>query len=100
MTGTRTFPVKITLNDHIPGPRRMEVEDLVKTFARSSEIIWLPSRFPRLVMLIEPGREDHSEPEKSSIFESPRMGPPSLSAMTALLEEKIKVCLAKPGPSS
>jgi hypothetical protein len=88
--------VKITLNDSIPEAQRPQVEKLVKTFARTSEILWLPSRFPRLVMLIEPGPEEPSDPEKSSIFEPPQKGFAPTSSMTAQLEDQIKACLAKP----
>jgi hypothetical protein len=88
--------VKITLNDTIPVARRPQVEALVKTFVRSPEIAWLPSRFPHLVMFLDPGSDDWSVPEKSSIFESPRAGMRSTAAMTAMLEDHIKACLAKP----
>ena len=90
--------MKITLNDSIPEARRPQVKKLVETFVRSPEIAWLPSRFPHLVMFVEPGPEDRSEPEKSSIFESPRAGMKSTASMTALLEDHIKACLAGPEP--
>jgi len=57
--------VKITLNDTIPENRRPQVEKLVATFVRKPEISWLPSRFPHLVMFVDPGTEEESEPEKS-----------------------------------
>ena len=90
--------MKITLNDSIPENRRPQIERLVNTFARKSEILWLPSRFPRLVMLIEPGPEEPSDPEKSSIFEPPQKGMAPTASMAALLEDQIKACLAKPAP--
>jgi hypothetical protein len=92
--------VKITLNDSIPVARRPQVEALVKTFLRSPEIAWLPSRFPHLVMFIDPGPGDQSEPEKSSIFESPPTGMRSTASMTAMLEDQIKACLAAPVPKA
>lgn len=92
--------MKITLNDTIPVARRPQVEALVKTFLSSPEIVWLPSRFPHLVMFIDPGPGDRSEPEKSSIFESPRVGMRSTASMTAMLEEHIKTCLAAPEPKA
>ena len=88
--------MKITLNDSIPVSRRPQVEKLVETIVRSPEIAWLPSRFPHLVMFLDPGPEDRSEPEKSSIFESPRAGMKSTASMTAMLEERIKAFLAAP----
>jgi hypothetical protein len=90
--------VKITLNESIPANRRPQVEKLVKSFASSSEIVWLPSRFPRFVMFIEPGPQDKSEPENGSIFESPQAGMTSLSSVTAILEDRIKACLATAEP--
>jgi len=96
----RKIPVKITLNDSIPEARRPQVEKLVKNFARTSEILWLPSRFPRLVMLIEPGAEEPSDPEKSSIFEPPQKGFAPTASVAAQLEDQIKACLAKPAPQA
>jgi hypothetical protein len=92
--------VKITLNDSIPEARRPQVEKLVSTFVRKPEISWLPSRFPHLVMFVDPGPEDSSEPEKSSIFESPRAGMKSTASLTALLEDHLKACLAAPLPKA
>ena len=88
--------MKITLNDTIPVTRRPHVEKLVQTFVRAPEIAWLPSRFPHLVMFVDPGPEDRTEPEKSSIFESPQAGMKSTASLTALLEDQIKAYLAKP----
>lgn len=93
-------PVKITLNDSIPENRRPQVEKLVQNFARNSQIVWLPSRFPRLVMLIEPGAEEPSDPEKSSIFEPPQKGMLPTASVTAQLEDQIKAYLAKPDPQA
>jgi len=90
-------PVKITLNDSIPADRRPQVEKLVQSFVRAPEISWLPSRFPHLVMFVDPGPDDRSEPEKGSIFESPRAGMRSTASLTAMLEDHIKACLAGPG---
>lgn len=90
--------MKITLNDSIPEDRRPQVEKLVRNFSRSSEILWLPSRFPRLVMFIEPGPDEPSDPEKSSIFESPQKGMKPIASMAAQLEDQIKACLSGPGP--
>ena len=91
--------MKITLNTRsIPDSRRPQVEALVKSFAKATEIIWLPSRFPRFVMLVEPGPEDKSQAEAGSIFESPLAGTRSLASVTEFLEGKIKECLAGPAP--
>jgi len=92
--------VKITLNESIPASHRPQVERLVKTLASSSEIVWLPSRFPRFVMFVEPGPGDGSEPENGSIFDSPRTGTKSLAVMTAVLEDQIKACLAEAKPGA
>ncbi len=91
-------PVKITLNTtSIPEPRRPQIEALVKSFAKATEIVWLPSRFPRFVMLVEPGPEDKSQAENGSIFESPLAGTRSLASVTEFLEVRIKECLAGSG---
>jgi len=65
---------------------------------RAPEIVWLPSRFPHLVMFLEPGPEDRSVAEKSSIFESPQAGRRSFASLAPLLEERIKAALAGPEP--
>jgi len=88
--------VKITLNSSIPESKRPQVEALVKTHAGASQVVWLPSRFPRLVMLVEPGSSAESEPPSGSIFDSPAPDTQSLAAMTELLEERIKKSLANP----
>ena len=49
-------------------------------------------------MLIEPGAEEPSDPEKGSIFDSPQKGMLPTASMTAQLEDRIKACLAKPAP--
>lgn len=91
------LPVKITLNtSSIPEIRRPQVEALVKKLASPSEIIWLPSRFPRFVMLVEPGASQTPENTGGSIFESPNTGTRSLASVTAFLEGRIKACLAEP----
>jgi hypothetical protein len=90
--------VKITLNDSIPENRRPQVERLVRTMAGNPKIRWQPSRFPRLVMLIEPGPEEPSDPEKSSIFETPQKGTLPTASLTAQLEDQIKALLAAPEP--
>ena len=86
--------MKITLNESIPEERRSQVETLVNTIAGPSEIVWSHSRFPRLVMFVEPGPNDVTEPESGSIFESPQAGRKSPSSLVALLEERIKLSLS------
>ena len=86
--------VKITLNESIPEEKRAQVETLVNSLAGASDIIWSHSRFPRLVMFVEPGPNDVTEPDSGSIFESPPAGRKSPSSLVALLEERIKLCLA------
>lgn len=89
--------MKITLNTtSIPENRRPEVETLAKSIARDTAVVWLPSRFPRFVMLVEPGQQDKSPGDSGSIFEAADEGMHSLAAITESLEERIKACLAKP----
>lgn len=92
--------MKITLNDSIPETRRPKIEKLVRTFARSPEILWRPSRFPRLVILVEPGPEEPSDPEKGSIFDPPQKGINSTASIATRLEDQIKICLSKPDPNA
>lgn len=51
-------------------------------------------------MFVDPGADDRTEPEKSSIFESPQAGMRSTASLTALLEDQIKAYLAKPEPKA
>ena len=89
--------MKITLNTtSIPEARRPRIEALVKSFAKATAIVWLPSRFPRFVMLVEPGPEDKSPSDSGSIFESPLAGTHSLASVAEFLEVRIKECLASP----
>lgn len=82
--------MKITLNDSIPAGERAGVETLVKSHLPTPQILWMPSRFPRYVMLVEPGPNDRTEAESSSIFDSPQSGARSAATITAFLEERIK----------
>ena len=86
--------MKITLNSSIPEERRPEIEALVGKRFFQPTIIWLPSRFPRYVMLVEPGKEGGSEPLPDSIFDSTEENSESPSKPAELLEEQIKNCLA------
>ncbi|TAE78114.1 MAG: hypothetical protein EAZ65_03110 [Verrucomicrobia bacterium] len=89
--------MKITLNtSSIPESRRPQIEALVKSLAKATEIVWLPSRFPRFVMLAEPGPADKAAAESTSIFESPMEGTLSLASVTEFLEVRIKECLRAP----
>lgn len=69
---------------------------MVRKHARHAKVIWLPSRFPRYVMLVEPGAENESESESGSIFESPRADTRQLASFTEFLEEQIAACLVPP----
>lgn len=86
--------LKITLNTSIPEPKRPAVEALVRRYTQDAQIIWLPSRFPRLVMLIEPSAASTSEARSGSMFESPVSGSASMQSVTAYLEEQIQKLLA------
>jgi hypothetical protein len=85
--------VKITLNTSIPEDRRPQVESLVRTCAGNCSIAWLPSRFPHLVMFVDPGFTGESDHLKGSIFDSPDHAAPEVS-LTELLEQRIKKLLA------
>jgi hypothetical protein len=87
--------VKITLHESIPEARRPEIETLVNKHAGPSSITWMPSRFPRLVILVEPQSSYQPEPDGGSFFESPHSEDETLAAMSESLEQKIKDCLAK-----
>ncbi len=86
--------MKITLNTSIPEPLRPQVEALVKDRVRHATIAWLPSRFPRYVMMIQPDTGGSSEPSGDSIFDSPTPGAESLSAITDTLETRIAACIS------
>ena len=60
--------MKVTLNSAVQERHRELAEEIVRQVAPGAEIVWLPSRFPRLVMLVEPGKGRASEPEKGSFF--------------------------------
>jgi len=90
-----SLPVKITLNDSIPEAQRPAVEALVRSFIKAPEILWMPSRFPRYVMFVEPGPNNATEPESGSIFESPQSGSRSLASVTNFLEDRIKLHLTE-----
>lgn len=61
--------VKLTLNDKVPIQQRAAVEQLVLKVAPGAEIRWLPSRFPRLVMLVEPDVASQQRVAGGSIFD-------------------------------
>lgn len=86
--------MKVTVNSSIPEQLRPQVEVLVRSFAAHAEIIWLPSRFPRLVMLVEPDGDGPVEEQSGSIFESPTSGTLALSSVTAYLESEIQALVA------
>lgn len=85
--------LKITINDSVPSQIRPQVEALVRTYARDAQVLWLPSRFPRLVMLVEPGGAPAPEENAGSIFESPTSGTLAVASVTAYLEQKIQALL-------
>ena len=86
--------MKVTLNDAVPEDLRPVVEDLVKRGIPGAEVIWLPSRFPRLVMLVEPGAARSEAERGESIFESSASREPSPGAFSSDLEERIQRLLA------
>lgn len=89
--------MKITLNDSIPTALRPAVEDKVTKQFGACRIVWMPSRFPRFVMLLEPDSNFESDPDSGSFFDSPRSDEGSLATMTKTLEEEINALLATKG---
>ena len=85
--------VKITLHDSIPEARRPEIEALVRKHAGDCTIAWASSRFPRLVILVEPHSDSEPDTEAGSFFESPRTDELSPSAFGDVLETRIKAYL-------
>ena len=85
--------MKITLNSSIPESRRPEIEELVGKRFYKPTIIWLPSRFPRYVMLVEPGKGEDSDPLPDSIFASAEESSESPAALAEILEDQIKAYL-------
>jgi len=65
----------------------------VRSYARDARVLWLPSRFPRLVMLVEPGGNPPPEEHTGSIFESPTSGTLAVASVTAYLEQRIQALL-------
>ena len=87
--------MKITLNATIPEGLRPQVEAVVKGYVRTAEITWQPSRFPRIVMLVEPGPDEGLEPQEGSFFDPPEPGLDSDSSVSEVLEARIKACLPR-----
>lgn len=84
--------VKITLNDSIPEEHRASIEAMVAKRFYKPIVIWLPSRFPRYVMLVEPGAGT-SEPLPDSIFDSETENSESPAALAEALDDQIKAFL-------
>lgn len=61
--------MKLTLNSAVPLEQRRAVEQLVSKLAPNAVICWLPSRFPRLVMLVEPDLAATERVPGGSIFD-------------------------------
>lgn len=85
--------MKITLNSSIPEEHRPAISELVGKRFYKPQIIWLPSRFPRFVMLVEPGGEDGNEPLPDSIFDSSEESNESPAALAEILDDQIKAYL-------
>jgi len=85
--------VKITLNSSIPEEHRPSIEALVGKRFFQPVIQWMPSRFPRFVMLVEPGGEDGNEPLPDSIFDAAEESCESPAALAEILEDQIKAYL-------
>ena len=87
--------MKVTLNDSVPEHLRPLAEEAVRTVLPKAVIEWLPSRFPRLVMLVAP--EVSASSGGSSIFEDDSQGLPSVGKLSAELETRITAALGKRG---
>lgn len=61
--------MKLTLNSAVPLRHRHTVEQMVAKVAPGAEICWLPSRFPRLVMLVQPDVAVSGRITGNSIFD-------------------------------
>jgi len=61
-------PMKVTLNDAIPEANRPTAVEIVHQMSPGAEITWLPSRFPRLVMLVEPNPKHIETSSTGSMF--------------------------------
>lgn len=89
--------MKVTLNSTVQEGNRAKAEEIVRQMAPGAEIVWLPSRFPRIVMLVEPGKGRSSEPEKGSFFTqgstAAESGDVLTPAATRQLEEKLQKLL-------
>ncbi|MEP4077826.1 hypothetical protein [Haloferula sp.] len=85
--------MKVTLNNSIPEEHRSAIEALVGKRFYKPVVQWLPSRFPRFVMLVEPGGEEGSEPLPDSIFDSAEESSESPAALAEILEDQIKAYL-------
>jgi hypothetical protein len=83
--------MKITLNDSVAVTLRPEVEKLVQQLVPGAEISWLPSRFPRVVMLVEPGGTPSDRPKDGAFFGTDAATSHVVmpGKITALLEERI-----------
>jgi len=94
--------MKVTLNSAVPEDQRSLAEEIVTKVAPGAEIIWLPSRFPRLVMLVEPG-SGRTEKAKGGTFfegasESTASEPVASPAFALQLEEKLQAVLGNSIP--
>lgn len=89
--------MKVTLNSAVPEDRRGLAEEIVTKVAPGAEIIWLPSRFPRLVMFVDPGSGRSDKPEGGKFFggasDSAASDPVASPAFALQLEEKLQAAL-------
>lgn len=88
--------MKLTLNSAVPASRRQAVEKFLARVSPGVEICWLPSRFPRLVMLVEPRGTSIGISAGASIFDDCEVK--GIADFSAELEDSIQRLLA--GPSS
>jgi len=87
--------MKITLNSAIPHILRASVTEVVNQAAPGAEIVWLPSRFPRLVMLVQPDEGRTKRIRKESIFDSSPPDATSPAYFAVELEERLQRLLSR-----
>lgn len=82
--------MKITLNSIIADDQRASALEIVSKAAPGAEILWLPSRFPRLVMLVLPDEEPALPAKGDSIFDHGVEDALSPATLALRLEEQLQ----------
>jgi len=77
-------------NGAVPECQRRLAEEIVTGVVSDAEINWLPSRFPRLVMLVQPDDGGTQGTKGESIFDPGPQEAISPSRLAFKLEEKLQ----------